>query len=166
MPVDEQLLNAPSGEEIARRRLSLYRSVLALAARIADVSYKSTPLEHQLDIALVFLASDECPPANKLHEKLSQIQHLVATTEGAVDRHENQRRHSNTPPQKPPPVPELSFSAPLIIEQPEPGPPQASKRVRASDGIIDDTDGIIGGVVHSSERTLIKKRNKRWMIIQ
>jgi hypothetical protein len=68
--------------------------VIALAARIAEVSYTSMLLEHQLDSALVFLASDECPPAKQLHEKLSRIQQLVAMTEAAVDMHENQRRHS------------------------------------------------------------------------
>ncbi len=130
MPVDGSLLNAPSGEEMARHRQSLYRSAIALAALIADVSYTSMLLDHQLDNALVFLASDGCPPAKKLHEKLSQIQQLVAVTEAAVDRHENQRRHSalisplNTPPQKPQPVQITSaqlFSAPLIIEQPNQG---------------------------------------------
>jgi hypothetical protein len=146
MPVDGSLLNAPSGEELARHRLSLYRSALALAARIADVSYTSRILEAQLEDAVRFLASDdECPTAKKLNEKLSQIGILVATTEAAVDRHENQRRHSNTPP-----VPELSFSepgppspkrgrasdGPFIIEQPEPGPPSLKrKRGRKPTGI-------------------------------
>ena len=91
MPVDGSLLNAPSGEELARHRLSLYRSALALAARIADVSYTSKILEAQLEDAVRFLVSDECPTAKKLNEKLSQIEILVATTEAAVDRHENQR---------------------------------------------------------------------------
>ncbi len=72
MPVDGSLLNAPSGEEMARHRQSLYCSAIALAARIADVSYTSMLLDHQLDNALIFLASDDCPPAKKLHEKLSQ----------------------------------------------------------------------------------------------
>ena len=148
MPVDGSLLNAPSGEEMARFRLSLYRSVLALAARIANVSFKSSPLEHQLDNALVFLASDECPQAKNLQEKLSQIEILIATTEAAVDRHANQHRHSNTPPV--PEVLELSFSepgppspkrgrasdGPVIIEQPEPGPPSRQrKRGRVPTGI-------------------------------
>ena len=70
MPVDGSLLNAPSGEELARHRLSLYRSALALAARIADVSYTSRILEAQLEDAVRFLASDdECPTAKKLNEK-------------------------------------------------------------------------------------------------
>ena len=101
MPVDGSLLNAPSGAELARLRLSVYRSALALAARIANVSFKSRLLEDQLGDALRFLASDESRQATNLHEKLIEIEILVATTEAAVD--ENQRRHSNTPP-----VPELS----------------------------------------------------------
>ena len=80
MPVDGSLLNAPSGEELARHRLSLYRSALALAARIADVSYTSRILEAQLEDAVRFLVSDECPTAKKLNEKLSQIEILVTTT--------------------------------------------------------------------------------------
>ncbi len=55
MPVGGSLLNAPSGEEMARHCLSLYHSAIALAARIADISYTSRLLEHQLDNALVFL---------------------------------------------------------------------------------------------------------------
>ncbi len=79
MPVDGSLLNAPSGEEMAR---SLCRTAIALAAaQIADVSYTSRLLENQLDNALVFLASDECPPAKQLHEKLSICiaYHIVTT---------------------------------------------------------------------------------------
>ncbi len=70
MPVDASLLNAPSGAEMARHRQSLCRTAMALAAaQIADVSYTSRLLENQLDNALVFLASDECPSAKQLHEK-------------------------------------------------------------------------------------------------
>jgi hypothetical protein len=72
MPVDASLLNAPSGEEMARHSPSLCRTAMALgAAQIADVSYTSRLLENQNDNALVFLASDGCPVAKQLHEKLS-----------------------------------------------------------------------------------------------
>jgi hypothetical protein len=94
MPVDGSLLNAPPGEQMVLHCQSLYRSAIALAALIAAISYTSMLLEHQLDNALVFLASDECLPAKQLHEKLSRIQQLVAMTEAAVNMHENQRRYN------------------------------------------------------------------------
>jgi hypothetical protein len=123
MLMQEGLLNAPSGAELAWQRQVLYDDAIALAARIAAVSYSCRILENQLEEAVRFLGSDERPPATQLHEKLTRFGRLVTLVKAAVLVHEEaQHRHSplNTPPQNPPPVQITGaqlFSAPPISAQ-------------------------------------------------
>jgi hypothetical protein len=107
MPVDETLLDAPSGEELARQRQYLYRTAIALAAQIAVVSYTSRPKD-QLGDAHRFLASRKIPPLTELKAELSRIQHLLAMISAAVTLHcdVTQHQHSalNIPSETQPPV--------------------------------------------------------------
>ncbi len=72
MLMQEGLLNAPSGAELAWQHQVLYDNVIALAVPIAAVSYSCRILENQFEEAVCFLGSYERPPATQLHEKLGR----------------------------------------------------------------------------------------------
>jgi hypothetical protein len=67
MLMQEGLLNAPSRAELAWQHQVLYDNAIALAARIAAVSYACRILENQFEEAVCFLGSYERPPATQLH---------------------------------------------------------------------------------------------------
>jgi hypothetical protein len=74
-----------------RQRESLYETATTLAGRMTISCFTSKSdskiLETQLEEAIRFFASEENPPAQKLYEKLSRINKLLATITDAVDVH-------------------------------------------------------------------------------
>jgi hypothetical protein len=87
MPLASFLLHPSSGDVMARQRELLYETATTLAGRMTITCFTSKILETQLEDAIRYLASAENLPAQKLCQKMSRTNKLLATITDAVVVH-------------------------------------------------------------------------------